>query len=217
MALHGSLPVSARADARILWCRADRGGVEQHLGAQQRHGARRFRKPLVPADRYAELGVARVEHLETGIARREIELLVVSRTFRYMRLAVASEHRPVGIDDDDGIVECVVGAFEYADRQDDAEVARHSAKMFDRGMRVQRLGKFQMAQGMVLAEVRRLEQFLDQNHLRAAARRYANKFLSAGDIRVPVPTARHLSGGHGYFAHRSYATSRSRYAASRAD
>src|SRR6185437_7858968 len=79
MTLHGALPMPARVDARILGFRTDGRGIEQHVRAQQRHGPRRLRKPLIPADRDAEPGIGAVEYLETGVARREVELLVVAR------------------------------------------------------------------------------------------------------------------------------------------
>src|ERR1700724_2654306 len=59
---------------------------------------------------------------------------------------------------------------------------------------------------MILAEIRRLEQLLDQNDLGAAAGRCADQFFRARDIRVAVPTAGHLSGRHRYCAHGLYAT-----------
>src|SRR6266481_2960063 len=74
--------------------------------------------------------------------------------------------------------------------------------MLDRGMRIQGLGELQMPRGMILAEVRSLEQLLDQNHLRAAARGLADQFLGARDVRVAVPTAGHLSGRYRNLAHR---------------
>jgi len=43
------LPMSAQSLCSILGVfRADRGGIEQHVGAHQRHGRVRLRKPLVP-------------------------------------------------------------------------------------------------------------------------------------------------------------------------
>jgi hypothetical protein len=54
---------------------------------------------------------------------------------------------------------------------------------------------------VVLAKIRRLEQLLQEDHLRAAADRLANKFFAARDVGVAIPTARHLRGRYGYRAH----------------
>jgi hypothetical protein len=86
----------------------------------------------------------RVEHLEAGVAGREIEFLVIARTFGNVRLAVAAEHRAVGIDHHQRIVERVVGALEHADRQHHAEFARQRAKMLHRRMALERLRQIEV-------------------------------------------------------------------------
>nr|GFD11177.1 hypothetical protein [Tanacetum cinerariifolium] len=64
MALLHALPVIARADGLVVRLAADGGRVEQNLGTEQRHAARRLRKPLVPADAHADFRVTRVPDLE---------------------------------------------------------------------------------------------------------------------------------------------------------
>src|SRR5579862_9790967 len=54
---------------------------------------------------------------------------------------------------------------------------------------------------MIDAEVRSLEQLLDEDDLGAAARRGPNQFFRARDVRVAVPTAGHLGGRYRYGAH----------------
>src|SRR5688572_28574984 len=88
VALHGALPVIARIEGRILRLGADRGREEEDLGAHERHRARGLREPLVPAYGDAERAESCTPGLEPGVARREIELLVVARALRDLRLAV---------------------------------------------------------------------------------------------------------------------------------
>ncbi len=131
---------------------------------------------------------------------------MIPRSFGNVRLAVAAEHRAVGIHNHHGIVKCIVGALEYADRQYHAELARDAAEVFDGRMRLQGLRELQMPRDVVLAEIRRLEQLLYENHLGAECRRLANQFLGTRDIGIAIPTAGHLSGRHRYLAHERYAT-----------
>src|SRR5690606_22946060 len=58
---------------------ADGGGVEQQLGAGQRHQPRRFRVPLVPAHQHAEAADRGVDRFEADVAGGEVELLVEAR------------------------------------------------------------------------------------------------------------------------------------------
>ena len=145
MTLHGALPMAARIDAGILRLRADRGGIEQNFGAHQRHAS-----APPPGNHWSQqiatpsLANCGVEHLEAGVARREVELLVIAGSFRNVRFAVAAEHRAVGIDDDHGVVERIVGALEHADRQHHAELARQTAEMLDRRMALERLRQVEM-------------------------------------------------------------------------
>src|SRR5258706_15911377 len=73
--------------------------------------------------------------------------------------------------------------------------------MLDRRMTLERQGEFQVPGDVVLAKVRRLEQLLQQNHLRTLRRCLAHEFLRARHIGVAIPTAGHLSGRYRYRAH----------------
>jgi len=66
--------------------------------------------------------------------------------------------------------------------------------MLHRRVSLQRLRQFEMRRRVVLAEIRRLEQLLNQYDVRAAARRLADQFLGARHIGVAIPTACHLGG-----------------------
>src|SRR5690606_5309931 len=62
----------------LLRMPADRGRIDQKLGAAQRSQSRSLGIPLSPADEHAELGGGGRERAESEIARREVELLVVT-------------------------------------------------------------------------------------------------------------------------------------------
>ena len=61
---------------------ADRRRVKQHFGALQRSQPRSFGIPLIPAHQRADTAKGCIDCLETEIARREIELLVIQRIVR---------------------------------------------------------------------------------------------------------------------------------------
>ena len=71
-------------------------------------------------------------------------------------------------------------------------------------------GETQVARILLDAEVRRLEQFLDQDDLRALLRRLAHQLLGVGDVRCHVPAAGELRRRHGDFALRTTADARER-------
>ena len=75
MAAHRDAPMLHGIEVRPSRLGADRGRVEQELRAHQRHGARRLREPLVPADADADRPEARRPDAKAGIARAEVELL----------------------------------------------------------------------------------------------------------------------------------------------
>ncbi len=99
-------------------------GYSRIVRAHQRHAARGLGEPLVPADADAERAEARLPDAEAGVAGREVELLVVARALRDVRLAVDAEHLAVGVDHRQRVEVGVVGALEHAERQHHAELAR---------------------------------------------------------------------------------------------
>ena len=180
VALHHALPMPRRVPRRVRRLAADRGRVQEHLGAEQRHAARRFGEPLVPADADADRAVPRVPHPESGVARREVVLLGVAGPVGDVALAVRAEHRPVGIDDHDRVEPRLAGPLVEAQRKDDTELGGDSREVLDGRMPVERTGPGEMLGELVLAEVRTLEQFGDQDdrgllverHRGPAARRW---------------------------------------------
>ncbi len=201
MALHRALPVAAAVQVRVLRFAADGGGVEQHLGALQRHRPRAFRKPLVPADRRAEPAEAGVEDLEAGVAGVEVELLLIARPVGDVALAVEPEHAAVGVDHGERVVVGVVRPLEEAHRQHHAELGGELAHPRDDGMALVGPGEREELLLLVGAEIGRLEELLQEHEVGAAARRLAHEVLGAGNVRLGVPVAGHLRGRQRHRCH----------------
>jgi len=118
MTEHGALSVQARVISRVLRLSADCGGVEDELGALERHDARCLGEPLVPADGHAdphllsELRYGDIPDGESRIARSEIELFLIAWSVWNVALAVEAEKGAVAVDDDEGVEEGVAAALE---------------------------------------------------------------------------------------------------------
>src|SRR5690606_27640635 len=82
----------------LLRMPADRGRIDQKLGAAQRSQSRSLGIPLIPADEHAELGGGGRERAESEIARREVELLVVTRIVRNVHLPVLADIAALAVD-----------------------------------------------------------------------------------------------------------------------
>src|SRR4051812_8452652 len=78
---------------------ADGGGVEEDLGALKGGQSRALGIPSIPTDQHADLRVLRLPASETGVARREVELLVIKRIVGDVHLAVDAQDRSVRVDD----------------------------------------------------------------------------------------------------------------------
>ena len=111
------LPQRLGVEAGMVGLRADRGRVDQDLGARQRVGSREFRKPLVPARRAARAAPRRPS-VGSGVsanasvrrrARAEVAVLVVAGGHRDVELARARESCPSGRHDDGRVVAQPVG------------------------------------------------------------------------------------------------------------
>ena len=195
VALLHALPVIAGGDTRIVGLAADSGRVEEDFRAEQRHAARALREPLVPADAHADLGVAGVPHLEAGVARVEVVLLVVAGAVRDVALAVGAKVAAVGIDDGDAVEARAPGQLEEADRQHHLQLFGDLLEVGDGGVGFDRSGQLGVVGVGLLAEVRSLEQLLNQDDLCAFGGGLAHQLLGVGDIRGAIPGAGHLGRG----------------------
>ena len=116
MSLHTALPVGRTVHLQDR-LRTDGSGIEQQFCAGKRHTACRLRKPLIPADAHADLGIPGVPHLKSGIPRREVELFLVEVVVRDMGFAVDAQDGAVRINNGNGIVQHIACLFIEADRQ----------------------------------------------------------------------------------------------------
>ncbi len=146
---------------------ADRGGIKQDLRAPQRRQPRRFRIPLVPANEHADLSEPGLPGAKTKIARREIEFFAVERVVRDVHLAIEAQQRTVRVDDGRGVVIKARGAFfEQGNDDDHALALRKLLKRFGGGTG-DRFGEFEIRMVLALAKIKRAEQFLRADDLRA--------------------------------------------------
>src|SRR5580704_6539285 len=99
---------------------------------------------------------------------------------------------------------CVPGALEETDGHNDAEFAGELRHRRDQSVAFKRRGQPEMVGRLVLAEIRRFKQFLDEHDIRALPGCLADQFLRFRDIGGPIPRARKLRGGD---RHRSHAGS----------
>ena len=201
MTLHHPLPVAGAVEARIVRLGADGSRVEQHLRTQEGHDPRRFGEPLVPADPDPDRGHLGVPDAKARIPLVEVELLLVAGPVRDVALAVGAEHAPVGVDHGQRVEVGVVGALEEAHRQDHMEFGREPAHAGQKGMALERVGKAEIAPVLVLAEVRRLEQLLQEHDPRTPSGSLAHEPLGPGDVVVTVPAAGHLRCRDGHLTH----------------
>ncbi len=183
---------------------ADRGWIQQQFRAGKRHAARRFRKPLIPANAGTDRAVLRFPDDEPGVARREIMLFLIAGAVRDMALAVVAEHGAIGIDHRQRIEKGIARALEIRHRNHRVQFRREFRKPDDRRVAGKRFRQREIFLILVFAEVRRLEQFLDEDHLRTLLRSGASQLFGAGNIGLDVPAAGELGGGDGHATHGEY-------------
>ena len=173
----------------------DRGGIEEDLRAKKRRDARRFRIPLVPADQHANGRIARLPDLESvrlagmltvviemSIAGREVVLLVEQRVVGDVHLAVHAHQRSIRVDDRGGVA-IDAGRLPLEDRDDDNDLELARNRLHPPGRRSgNRFREVEAIALLRLAEVRRVEQFLEADDLRAAPRRVTNEPFRSCDI-----------------------------------
>ena len=111
------LPERLGVEVGMVGLGADRGGVHDHVGAEQRVRPRDLGEPLVPTGREAEARVVEIDDREAGVAGPEVAVLVVARGDRQVQLARARDERAVGRDDDRGVVAERVGRRRLAVRR----------------------------------------------------------------------------------------------------
>ena len=117
-----------------------------------------------------------------------------------MALAVDTKHGAVGIDDGNRIEERLAGPLEPADRQHNLQGPGEHLKPLERAALLERRGEAEVLCMLVDAEIRRLEQLLDLDDLRAPCGGRPNQRFGPIDVGGSVPCAGHLHTGDGYLA-----------------
>ena len=101
----------------------------------------------------------------------------------------------IGVRDGDGVEARLTGLFKKTDRQNDAEFPRQIGEARDHRMAFERRGAGEIVRVFVLAEIPPGEELLQQDHMRALARRAAHQRLRLVEIRRLVRAAGHLRRG----------------------
>ena len=161
---------------------ANRGGIQQQLGTGQRHHARRFRVPLVPAHQYAEFAHRGLNGGKTQITGGEIEFFVEARIVRDVHLAVLAGQRAVGVKHHGGVVVQPRRAlFEQGRDQHHAMLLgqRRQARGAGAG---DGLGQIELVYRFVLAKIRTVVQLLQQYELRAGASGFSHAGFDDGQV-----------------------------------
>src|SRR5260221_1171301 len=182
---------------------ADGRGIEENVGPEKARDARRLRVPLIPADQHTDLCEARVPDAEAagllgdltdgvdavvvgGVSRDEVVFLVEERIVRNVHLPIHPEQRSVGIDDCRRVaIDARSLAFEDGGDEYDAELC--GELLHDGGGGTgDRLRHVEALVLLRLAEIRRVEELLETDDLRAARSRFPNARDGGVDIGFGV-------------------------------
>ncbi|MNV79478.1 hypothetical protein D3C71_1730320 [compost metagenome] len=112
-----------------------------------------------------------------------------------MAFTINPEVAAIGIDDRDAVETGAAGQLEEADWQDDLQLFSHLLEMLDGDVVFNRRRQLQIVRVRLLAEVRGLEQLLDQDDLRALACGLTDQPFSGLDVGFKVPGTSHLGSG----------------------
>ena len=195
MTQHRPAPARSSIETVVMRLRPDRRRVQKYVRAHQRHGARGFRVPLVPADPDADPALLRVPHAEAGIAGAEIVFLLIARPVGNVRLAIDAHQRSIGVDHHDGVEVSRPRLLEDRDRDHHAQFLgqlrhRDHSRALAPGMRAIEIVLF-----LRCAEIVPLEQFRRQDHVSALGRGFAHQLADALDVRFSVVGQRTLQDG----------------------
>ena len=202
MADHRAAPHAAGVEIGVIGLGPDGGGIEQHLGAFQRHDPCTFGIPLVPADPHADARAEHVPHLEAVIPGPEIVLFLVTRPVGDMALAIGPHDFAVGPDHRQRVVIVVAVAFEETRRDRHFELRREllhclHARALERGIREVEQGLF-----FIAAEIFARKQLRRQDDLRALASSLLHQRGDGSDVIGRLGTGeRQLQDGDGQFSH----------------
>ncbi|MNI76874.1 hypothetical protein D3C76_1512270 [compost metagenome] len=118
-----------------------------------------------------------------------------------MGLAVHAQQAPVGVGHAQRIEVGIAGLLVPAQRQHHAQLFGQCGKALEHVAVAILLGQGQVLVVLLDAEVRRGEQLLQQDDLRALGRGLADQLLGLVEVVFQVPGAGHLRGGDGQQCH----------------
>ena len=197
MAEHPGIALAALFVLLVIRIPADGGGVEQQFGTGQRHQARGFGVPLIPADKHAKATHRGIDRLEADVAGGEVELLIEAGIVRDVHLAILAQQGAVLLEHHGGVVVQAGGAA-LEQRADDhhAMLLRKRAKAL--GARPgNRFGQVELIHRFVLAEVRAVVQFLQQDQLGTLGSRFSHARFDHGQVGGRVTVVALLDQGDG--------------------
>ncbi|MNL36541.1 hypothetical protein D3C87_1586260 [compost metagenome] len=114
-----------------------------------------------------------------------------------MAFTINPEVAAIGINDRDAVETCTTRQLVETDRQHHLQLLGDFLEVLDGDVVFNRRGQLQVIRVRLLAEVRRLEQFLNQDDLRAFGGGFTDQSFSNFDVAFQVPGTGHLSGGDG--------------------
>ena len=177
---------------RIATFVADGGGVDEEFSTAERHQARTFGVPLVPAHLNAKTADARIDGLEAEVARREVELFVIGGVVGDVHLAVFSSDATVSFKNHGRVVIKSRGAaFEEGSHENNLVAARQitveiGGRSRDRLCEVEEIRIFR------LTEIERIVEFLQHHQLCALFGGFGDAERELLFIVLHVGRARHL-------------------------
>ncbi|AGE49084.1 hypothetical protein ATCVBr0604L_213L [Acanthocystis turfacea Chlorella virus Br0604L] len=201
MPLDSPRPVEVRLAIREVRLAADRSGHHDEVCAKKRQDARDLGKPLVPANCDSNLSKLGVCNAKLVVARAEVELLVVARSLRNMRLAIDARNCTIHIRNHHRVVVFVVVLFKEGHDDDDPEFSRKVRKPGHHlgilvGLRVVKPLAI-----LLLAKVLHTEELGQNNDFCTVGRRVPRHVLGGPQVLVEEPGHGELEDGNGGGSH----------------
>ncbi|AGE55905.1 hypothetical protein ATCVMO0605SPH_216L [Acanthocystis turfacea Chlorella virus MO0605SPH] len=197
MPLDSPRPVEVRLAIREVRLAADRSGHHDEVRAKKRQDARDLGKPLVPANCDSNLSKLGVCNAKLVVARAEVELLVVARSLRNMRLAIDARNGTIHIRNHYRVVVFVVVLFKEGHDDDDPELSREVRKPGHHLGLLVCLCEVKPLATLLLAEVLHTEELGQDNDLCAVGCRIPRHVLGSPQVLVEEPGHGELEDGNG--------------------
>ena len=171
---------------------ANRGGIEDRLGAFESGQPCGLRVPLIPADQRAHAAKSGVDSLKTQVAGRKIVLFVEERVVGNVHLAINPGDSAIGIQGDGRVViEPRRAALEERGDDGHPQLPRQFGELGRRGP-WNGLGQIEEARLLALAEVLGAEKLRQADDVRPQPRRLADVAERGGKVGLRVGAHAHL-------------------------